>query len=54
VLMADRFATATAATVTDPWLRAQPLIGGVDQIVDNVDVLSDPARCRRLASVYLE
>jgi hypothetical protein len=52
VLMADRFATATAATVTDPTLRALPLLGSVDQIVDNVDVLCDPVRCRALAVLY--
>jgi hypothetical protein len=52
VLMADRFATATAATVTDPTLRALPLIGSVDQIVDNTDVLCDPVRCRALGVLY--
>jgi len=52
VLLADRFADATAATVTAPALRALPLMGGIDQIVDNTDVLSDPAVYRRLTSVY--
>jgi hypothetical protein len=50
--MADRFAVATAATVTDPTLRALPLLGSVDQIVDNVDVLCDPVRCRAPAVLY--
>lgn len=52
VLMADRFAQACVATVTDPTLRARPLIGAVDQVLDNTDVLSTPQRCRRLAGLY--
>jgi uncharacterized protein DUF4037 len=49
VLMADRFAEACRETVTDPALRAMPLIGGIDQFADSTDVLSDPAVYRRLA-----
>ena len=52
VLMADRFTEAALSTVTDPKLRALPLVGGVDQVVDNTDVLSDPVSCRRLAGLY--
>jgi hypothetical protein len=52
VLMADRFTGALLRTVTDPWLSTLPLIGSIDQVVDNTDVLSDPARCRRLAGLY--
>jgi hypothetical protein len=52
VLMADRFTAALLATVTDEQLRLLPLVGGVDQLVDNADALSDPARFRRLASLY--
>jgi hypothetical protein len=52
VLMADRFADACLATVTDPALRGLPLIGSVDQVVDCVDVLSSAERCRRLAALY--
>jgi hypothetical protein len=52
VLMADRFAEACLATVTDPELRGLPLIGAVDQVVDSVDVLSSPQRCRLMAGVY--
>jgi hypothetical protein len=52
VLMADRFTEATLSTVTDPALSALPLIGGIDQVVDNTDVLSDPVNCRRLAGLY--
>jgi hypothetical protein len=52
VLMADRFTEALLATVSDEGLRGLPLVGGVDQLVDSADVLSDPARYRRLAPVY--
>lgn len=52
VLMADRFADACLATVTDPQLRALGLIGAIDQVVDNTDVLSSPERCRRLRDLY--
>jgi hypothetical protein len=52
VLMAGRFGDATAATVTDPRLRALPRIGAVDQIVDNAQVLSTPSTYRRLAGLF--
>ena len=52
VLMADRFAEACLETVTDPELRALPLIGSVDQVVDSTDVLSTPRHCRWLAALY--
>lgn len=52
VLMADRFAAACLDTVTDPALRRLPLMGAIDQVVDSVDVLSDPVVCRRLAALY--
>ena len=52
VIMADRFSDALRRTVTDTFLRGLPLIGSVDQIVDNTDVLVDPARYRRLVSLY--
>lgn len=54
VLMADRFTEALLATVSDPGLRALPLLGSVDQVVDNTDVLSTPQRYRRLAALYPE
>jgi hypothetical protein len=53
VLMADRFADACLATVTDPALRALPLAGAVDQFVDSTDLLTDPAACRRLVSALV-
>lgn len=52
VIMADRFATALLATVDDPQLRALPLIGSVDQVVDCTDVLEAPTIYRRLAALY--
>jgi hypothetical protein len=52
VLMAERFAGACLATVTDPLLRDLPLIGAVDQAVDSVDLLSTPQLWRRLAALY--
>jgi hypothetical protein len=53
VLMADRFADALSVTATDPFLRALPLIGGVDEVTDSSDLLAAPARFRRLAPLYL-
>lgn len=52
VLMADRFADALLDTVTDPVLRALPLIGNVDQVVDSTDVLSSPQEYRRVGALY--
>ncbi|MDT0442272.1 DUF4037 domain-containing protein [Streptomyces johnsoniae] len=46
VLHAERFASALAATLTDPVLRALPLTGGVDQWADSTDFLNDPAAIR--------
>ncbi|RKR92615.1 uncharacterized protein DUF4037 [Micromonospora pisi] len=46
VLDAGRFAAALRAAVTDPVLRARPLVGAVDQFVDNTDVLGDAGRSR--------
>jgi hypothetical protein len=53
VLMADRFTEALLATVSDSLLRALPLIGAVDQVIDNTDVLSSPTLYRRLAALYI-
>ncbi len=41
VLGSSRFVAACLERVTDPWLRALPLIGAVDQWVDSTDVLSE-------------
>lgn len=52
VLLAERYAAACLATVTDPALRALPLIGSIDQFVDSTDVLAAPAVYRRLLSAW--
>jgi hypothetical protein len=41
VLGSQRFADACLERVTDPWLRALPLVGAIDQWVDSTDVLSE-------------
>ncbi|WP_433319313.1 DUF4037 domain-containing protein [Micromonospora chersina] len=53
VLHAERFTTALRAAITDPVLRARPPVGAVDQYLDNVDVLTRPARARRVAAAVL-
>ena len=52
VVMADQFSHALRATLTDPRLIGLPLIGSVDQVIDNVDVLDDPTLFRRLRALY--
>jgi hypothetical protein len=52
VLDAGRFAQACLNTVTDPDLLRYGLIGSIDQFGDSTELLSNPATCRRLASVY--
>jgi hypothetical protein len=52
VLGAGRFVQACLDTVEDPWLRALPLVGSVDQFADSTDVLSAPAVAGRLRAVY--
>lgn len=50
VLHAERFTAALLDTITDPAVRALPLIGGVDQYVDSTDVLTDPVLTRAVAA----
>ena len=52
VLMADRFVDACLATVTDAALRSLPLIGAIDQTIDNTDVLQNPTVYRQLVGLY--
>ena len=52
VLMSDRFVEACLERVTDPWLRALPLLGSVDQLVDSTDLLSVAARATQLRALY--
>ncbi len=62
VLFGDRFTTALTERVMDPEIRVlitefgvrahdgtAMLLGAVDQVVDSVDVLTHPDRCRRTA-----
>lgn len=52
VLGSGRFVEACLERVTDPWLRALPLVGGIDQLADSADVLSYPTAARRAARIY--
>lgn len=52
VLGADRFVDTCLATLTDDWLRRQPLIGSVDQWADSTDVIAYPATLQRLRAAY--
>jgi hypothetical protein len=52
VLDCQRFADATRATISDPALRAFPLIGNVDQLCDSVDVLNDNGLLHELRYLY--
>jgi hypothetical protein len=38
--------------IEDERLRAQPLVGNVDQLADSTDVLGDPLRARRASAFY--
>lgn len=44
VLRADRFAEALRSAITDPHLRERPLIGAIDQWVDNRTALGQLTR----------
>jgi Domain of unknown function (DUF4037) len=52
VLGAERFAADCLARVTDPDLRALPLVGAVDQAVDSTGLLVRPRLLHRLEAVY--
>lgn len=52
VLGSARFVDACLERVADPWLRALPLVGSVDQLADSTDVLSETEVFAPLASVY--
>lgn len=49
VLHAERFSRALIAGISDPELRALPLIGAVDQVTDNTDLLGDRTATRAVA-----
>jgi hypothetical protein len=52
VLGSERFVDACLGAVSDPWLRALPRIGSIDQFVDSTDVLSFAPNAARLRSMY--
>ena len=54
VIAADRFVQACLETVADPWFRSQPLVGAIDQFVENVDVFQGFSVAHRLRSIYFD
>ena len=56
VIHGERFAAAIVDTIQDPEVRAivqhTGLVGSVDQVSDNVDVVSDPERVAKLRALY--
>lgn len=52
VLHAERFADALKEGIRDSALRGLPDIGGVDQVTDNTDLLSNPQLFHALSSLY--
>lgn len=52
VLDAGRFAAASRAALTDPWLLRLPPVGSVDQVSDSADVLGAIGTARRLRALY--
>jgi hypothetical protein len=52
VLGSSRFVEACLERVSDPWLRALPLVGAIDQLIDSTDVLSYPGVARQARAFY--
>jgi hypothetical protein len=52
VLGSSRFVDACLERVTDPRLRALPLVGAIDQLADSADLLSEPAALRAVPALY--
>ncbi len=52
VLGCERFVEACRRAVHDEWLRALPLVGAIDQVLDSTDVLEQPRLARSLRSLY--
>jgi uncharacterized protein DUF4037 len=52
VLRSDRFVQACLRHVRDDWLKALPLIGSIDQVVDSTDVLEQTTVARALRALY--
>ena len=53
VLDSGRFVRALRDAITDEQVRALPLIGAIDQFVDNTDALGDPALLRTAVAAEL-
>jgi hypothetical protein len=55
-LYAGRFAEALVASISDPPVRGiidrAGLVGSIDQVADNVDLLTDSSLCARLRTLY--
>ncbi|MER5422797.1 DUF4037 domain-containing protein [Streptosporangium roseum] len=49
-----RFADALTEAITDPWVRALPPLGSVDQFGDSTELLTCPRRCRAVTRAALE
>ena len=52
VLGSGRFVDACLERVTDPRLAALPLVGGIDQLADSADLLSEPSALRAARRLY--
>ncbi len=52
VLGSSRFVDACLERVSDPRLRALPLVGAIDQLADSTDLLSDPDALRSVPALY--
>lgn len=52
VLGSSRFVDACLERVSDPRLLALPLVGGIDQLADSTDLLSDASAFRSVGSLY--
>jgi hypothetical protein len=52
VLFADRFADDCRSRADEPVLASLPLVGGVDQLCDSADALSEPTVTHRLRPFY--
>ncbi len=52
ILGAQRFADAALDHVSDPRLKNLARIGSIDQVVDNVQILTSAALCRRLIGLW--
>lgn len=53
VLGSGRFVDACLEHVSDPWLRALPLVGAADQFIDSTDILSEPDVFPQLSTLFV-